>query len=371
MRPVVVVCPNVSTNALGRALVLADGASAAGRDAVVVGQASLGGVWSAASNSRHSIVSLGSVAERPLQVLSALREYVSRDHDVIISKPRHESLGLCLAVGVDRKHSVLDIDDWELGFASRGLAHGETRYVQAIQARRIRSLLLAEGLEAIAKRWRWKLASNSFLQQRFGAILVPHVREVPALVSSGDARMALGLSSKIWLGFIGTPRLHKGLDLIINAMGHLGRRDLGLLIAGASETEAVALRAAAHARGVESVVFGRFPMEQLPTMLAAVDAAIVPSEQSTATAGQVPAKLFDAMANARAIITSRLRTHEEVVGQDGLYFDPGDSNGVIDLLRAVSREDLIQRGARLRDRFIAHFSVAALADVFSSILLRL
>ena len=70
------------------------------------------------------------------------------------------------------------------------------------------------------------------------------------------------------------------------------------------------------------VVFPKIPFKELPEHLSAADILVIPQRDTTDTQGQIPAKLFDAMAMAKPVITTPLSDIEEVLGGHGYLIDP-------------------------------------------------
>src|SRR5207247_1902764 len=140
--------------------------------------------------------------------------------------------------------------------------------------------------------------ASRFLADRFGGILVPHVRDTeawaPERFDRAAARARLGVGDARVVMFLGTPRGHKGVEDLVEATAGLDAARLVLV--GANADSAAARRWAA--RGHVKVV-GEIPFDDVPRYLVAADVVAVPQRATTDTLGQVPAKLFDAMALGR------------------------------------------------------------------------
>src|SRR5207244_387393 len=80
---------------------------------------------------------------------------------------------------------------------------------------------------------------------------------------------------------------------------------------GANADSAAARRWAA--RGHVKVV-GEIPFDDVPRYLVAADVVAVPQRATTDTLGQVPAKLFDAMALGRPIVSTAVSMIPEILG---------------------------------------------------------
>ena len=78
--------------------------------------------------------------------------------------------------------------------------------------------------------------SNRFLQQKFGGELLPHCRDTkilnPLKFNANDVKEEMGFIGKKILMFLGTPRLHKGIDDLLDAFKKVNNPNLSLVING-------------------------------------------------------------------------------------------------------------------------------------------
>src|SRR5436190_13827152 len=162
--------------------------------------------------------------------------------------------------------------------------------------------------------------------------------------------------------FLGTPRAHKGIDDLVEATAGLdGAR---LVVVGARADSASARRWA----GREHVrVVGEIPFDDVPRFLVAADVVAVPQRATTDTVGQVPAKLFDAMALGRPIVSTAVSMIPEVLDGCGLVVTPGDPRGLATAIRRLLErpDEARELGARARRRCAERYSLrAARATLF-------
>lgn len=138
------------------------------------------------------------------------------------------------------------------------------------------------------------------------------------------------------LGYIGQIAPHKGVHLLVEAVRRLPRagRPVQLTVHGDLEQHgAYGRRLRAMAGGDPRIVLaGRFANSQLPQVLGALDATVVPSiwyENS-------PLAIMEAHAARRPVLTSALGGMAELVRDevDGLHFRAGDA---ADLARQIAR----------------------------------
>jgi len=377
--PISIVCSDLSDNCLGRAEVLAEVLRAFGSVRIVGPQ--LGrSIWRPALRS--------SIERQALEISSAfdfararrwLREQLTGSR-VVVSKPRSTSLGLTLGAGVPMDDLLLDIDDWELGFMKpqgpqSWLQRTEfyfSRSVDLMTPRSLNSYFAIRRLDATSRRIPRRTVSNTWLQKRFGGALLPHVRDTDRLDPARFAEAArahraqAGLEGRVWVGFIGTIREHKGVEDLVAAVAQLqGSNPPGLVLAGVDFEHAFTkriLETAGQLLPPERLrVVGAFDGEELPLWVAATDVLCVPSRDIPGAWGQIPAKLFDAMALARPIVASRVSDIASILDGCGLVFPAGDVTALRDCIQRLTADHPLAShlAQKARERAIRDYSVAS------------
>lgn len=337
---ITVLGPNMGSNALGRALVLAQLVDRLGYPVRIVGSLRKNqSIWAPALETDPPIemvtFPLSNQLHYPLAART-LKKLLAPDEIVIISKSVPTSMGVALMAGVSPERSILDIDDWEMGFRlGRYQGHGIKRLAQlaegganAMMPWKVDTDFGVWCAETAAPLYPHRTVSNQFLADRFGGKVVRHARDEremdPSKHDGRKLRATLQIpdDGRVWVGFIGTPRKHKGVDVLVEAMALLGG-DLapGLLLFGFDENQeeaAVFIRQARALLGPERLrTRGFFPMTELPEHVAAADIIAIPSLENEASRGQIPAKLFDAMAMARPVVVSNVNDMAEILGDSG------------------------------------------------------
>src|SRR5205809_4528681 len=141
--------------------------------------------------------------------------------------------------------------------------------------------------------------------------------------------------------FLGTPRAYKGVDDLVEAVGLLGPGVVLALVGANGERRAAGRWAALpHVR-----VVGEIPFDEVPRYLIAADVVAVPQRATMDTIGQVPAKLFDAMALGRPIVSTAVSMIPEILDGCGLIVAPGEPRR---LPAAIPR--LLEHPAEARER---------------------
>ena len=159
-----------------------------------------------------------------------------------------------------------------------------------------------------------------------------------------EAKLALGLTDRLVLGFVGYVRDWHGLDRIVTLLAERpALKDAVLLIVGDGPARQ-ALERQAEDLGIAGRVrfTGTVAHDALPALIASFDIALQPK----VTAYASPLKLFEYMAQGRAIVAPACPNIEEVLdgGQDALLFPPDRPE---EMARAI---ELLSLDAGLRRR---------------------
>jgi glycosyltransferase involved in cell wall biosynthesis len=105
-------------------------------------------------------------------------------------------------------------------------------------------------------------------------------------------------------------------------------------------------------------VTGEIPFDDVPRYLVAADVVAVPQRETMDTVGQVPAKLFDAMALARPIVSTSVSMIPEILDGCGLVVEPGDVSALAGAIKRLldNAEEAAALGQRARERCEARYS---------------
>ena len=142
------------------------------------------------------------------------------------------------------------------------------------------------------------------------------------------------------------------------AASGLAAQDWRLVVCGTGSAKD-ALRALAADLGIEdTVTFAGFVDDPRAALR---NAEIM---LATATAEPFGLAVVEAMAEGTPVVATRAGAHPETLGDDGVYFAPGDGDGCAAQLVRLAKSDGERRaiGDRLRDRQRAMFSIAAHVD---------
>ena len=353
---------DLSDNATGRADLLAR-LLAPRWEVEVVGPRFGVDVWRPALGGAvaHRAIPVGDARRYP-RFARVWRELLARvDGDVLYaSKTRPTSYGAALLARRSRRRPLLlDVDDWEVGFFRRAGAWGTLG--RALNLGNPNGLPWTWLMERLAPRADAITVASRFLQRRFGGTLIPHVRDTeawdPARYDRAEARARIGVGGERVVMFLGTPRGHKGVEDLVEAVGALGS-DVRLVMVGADAASEAGRRWAARP-WVRLV--GEIPFDDVPRYLVAADAVAVPQRATSDTVGQVPAKIFDAMALARPIVSTAVSMIPEILDGCGVLVPPGDVIALSTALRRLLDDPLsaAELGRRARARCQEHYSFTA------------
>ncbi|WP_276272957.1 glycosyltransferase family 4 protein [Haloarcula litorea] len=369
-----ILSPDLSENGLGRAYLLAQ-LLEQDYEVEIIGPELGGGIWEpVADEYKYKSVPMSKFAYNFVRKYPAISKQITGDV-VYASKPRMTSFGWGLVHVVrERKPLVLDIDDWESGFYydrdhARILSH--IKYFPHLAD--LNSLNYNRVLERLSTYADELTVSNSFLQDKFGGTVIPHVRDTaafnPGLYDKAALRAEFGLpADKQLVLFSGTPRPHKGLDDLITAMEQLERPDASLLIVGASDSDYVR---ELRSRAGDQVLFrGQQPFEDIPKWIAAADVFAIPQKDVFSTKGQLPAKLFDAMAMGKAIVATAVSDVPEILADAGMLVtpeSPAELSSAIEML--LDDGDLRAEFERkARERCVEQYSYEAMAPRLTEVI---
>jgi glycosyltransferase involved in cell wall biosynthesis len=362
-----ILCFDLSDNAAGRAHLLAQ-LLAPIAEVEVVGPRHGPDVWPpvAADGVRYVGVPVGRLPRFAGAVPALLR---AADGDLLYaSKPRLGSAGIGhLKRLIGRRPLLLDIDDWEVGFFLRGGAWGTLG--RALNLSNPRGLPWTWLMERAVRAADGVTVASRFLQQRFGGVLIPHVRDTdawrPGMTDPGEIRKQLGFSDERIVMFLGTAREHKGVDDLVAAIAGLQRLDVALALVGTDPESATGRRLRACLPGLRLVP--PVPFAEVPRFLEAADVVAIPQRDGPDTRGQVPAKLFDAMALGRPIVATRVSMIPEILDGCGLVVPAGDPAMLRAAIERLLDDPLEAQGFgfRARTRCVERYSfTAARRDLF-------
>ena len=287
---------------------------------------------------------------------------------IIVSKPRLPSLELAILARMHRNRPVvLDIDDYELGFFGnrRPLTLREIREShRKLDTECPHDEVWTRYSESLIPLFDRITVSNEALQEKYGGMVLPHVRDAhdfdPAIYPRDEIRAALGFGPEDRvIVFAGTPRAHKGYERIVAALEKLDRGSYKFLLVGSPADRAS--RRFIDALDAENIrTLPNIPFRDLPGYLGAGDLMCLLQDENNVTSGyQMPAKFTDGLSMGIPMLATRV---PPLVG-------PANA-GLVQLLDDVPLDRKIEQmfenhdehkeaASRNRQVFLERFSYAA------------
>ena len=368
-----ILSPDLSHNCLGRAYLLAKILQRR-YDVEIVGPMFGEEIWEPVANDKSIKYKFVKISRRfkPYWQIGKLIKKI--DGDVIYaSKPLLSSFGIGLLKKVlKKKPLILDIDDWQMGFVrenySRLSIYRRFRFIASSTLYFYNSSsywnnLINEKLIHFANEI---TVSNNFLKEKFGGTIIWHGRDTnnfdPQKYNKKLLREKYKINdSKKVIMFLGTPREHKGVEILINAVSMIKNKDIVLFIVGIGDNDNYGKKLTKTAKemlGDKYKGFGIQPFEKIPEFLTLADVVVIPQKNNFATIGQVPAKVFDAMAMAKPIIATNVSDLPEILDGCGWIVEPENPEKLVKTIEYVldNPEETEKMGQEARKKCIEKYS---------------
>jgi len=379
-----ILSPDLSHNCLGRAYSLAK-ILQRHYEVEIIGPIFGDEIWEPVSNDKSIKYKFVKISGRfmPYWQISELIKKI--DGDVIYaSKPLFTSFGIGLLNKLNKKKPIiLDVDEWQMGFIKESYKKlSFTRHLKSLISSTIWfynigsywNNLISEKLTSLADEI---TVSNNFLQKRFGGKIVWHGRDTDAFdPEKFDKNLIreeyqIERTKKIVM-FFGTPRAHKGMDNLIDAINLVRNKEIILYIIGIADREKYCEKLFEYAKKILGNRFkglGIQLFENIPKFLAMADLIVIPQKRNFVTIGQVPAKIFDAMAMAKPIIATNVSDLPEILDGCGWIVEPEKPEELAKSIQYVlgNPENAEKVGLKARQKCIAKYSWDAMEEILLNI----
>ena len=240
----------------------------------------------------------------------------------------------------DKKQKiVLDIDDWESQYMIDGyFSYNPLKLAKfsLVDLYMPESYFLKKALEKQTKKADAIITSSKTLQKMYGGTWIPTGPNTdyfnPENFTGKKIREEFQIKDKTVILFMGTPRKHKGVDELIQAVRELRKQNesLHLLIVGADKnnpyTKTIKEEPGLHIEGYR-------PHTEMPEFLAAADIICVPHKNTKSGNAQLPIKIFEPMAMEKAVITTDTTDMKEIFHNCGMVIKP---DSVEELKQAIT-----------------------------------
>ena len=275
-----------------------------------------------------------------------------------VSKPFLPNYGVALLKKLfSGKPVVLDIDDLEVSWFEK---------IKGIN--RLKSIRKPQG--ALWTGWMQHFIRfadeittvSTQLQSIYGrGVIIPHGKDTnyfdPAKFDRDQLRKKLHLKNFKTIMFLGTARPHKGLDDIVQALNKLNRHDIQLMVIGAG-ADPIYENMLNKISKNKIIMKEAVPFNDIPRYLHAADLVVLPQKKNSQSYGQIPAKLFDAMAMAKPIIASNVSDMALILENCGIIVEPGDISTLAEKITWVfsNPKEAEKIGIRARTKCIEKYS---------------
>jgi glycosyltransferase involved in cell wall biosynthesis len=261
--------------------------------------------------------------------------------------------------------AIIDIDDWEIGFELDRFHQGN--FINSLKSTvQILKLVLCE---LFARFINYRIVSNKYLQNKYGGIVIPHARDTqyfdPSKYSQKELRNKYDIrpQDKVIL-FLGTPREHKGIFELVKAFKKLNDTSAIMMLVGFNLVEASQKKLYEFVKeslGESCILLEQQPFEKIPEFLSVADIIVIPQKDTYSSKGQIPAKLFDAMAMGKPIIASKINDIPEILEGCGWTYEPGNIDELVGIMRFVINNPLTaaNMGKKARENCISKYSYNA------------
>lgn len=141
--------------------------------------------------------------------------------------------------------------------------------------------------------------------------------------------------------YLGSVRLHRGLECCIEALGNGAHRDQidFHIIGGGPDEEIAQLKELAAQHGVTDTLtwHGFVDHDDIPAHLAEMDVAVSPYPAHERYLVMSPAKVYEYLAMGLPVICSELPAHRQLLtdGTTGFFFQPGNATALADQFERV------------------------------------
>jgi glycosyltransferase involved in cell wall biosynthesis len=371
-----VLTPDLSSNCLGRAYLLAK-ILQRHYEVEILGPIFGDGIWEPVADDKSIEYKFVKIAGRfkPYWQIKELFKKIGGDV-IYVSKPLFTSFGIGLIKKFTGKQPlILDIDDWQMGFIKD--IYKDMSLVNRIKFFSYSAIFFY----SIGSYWNnffgEKLThladditvSNPFLQKKFGGEVIWHVRDTNYLDPckfDGLIKRKYGMDGKKVVMFFGTPRPHKGIEDLIKAISLIKLEDVVLVIVGIDESmysqEIVKLGKKLLNR--KFIEFNMQPLKKVPTFLSMSDIVVIPQRRNLSSIGQVPAKVFDAMAMAKPIVSTNVSDIPNILDGCGWIVEPENPYQLAQTIQYVFDNPIEakEKGRKARKKCMEKFSYEAIED---------
>ena len=273
--------------------------------------------------------------------------------DVIIAPklmPTSFGVGLLQKL-ISRTPLILDMSDWALALFTQNWRNQSKKELVLNP----NSYLYVSLFEKLHKYADDVIATSRFLQKRYGGVIVRDGVDTklfdPHIYDRDFLRKKYGFNRYKIAIFCGKPSIHTDFEGILKAIALVGDENIKLAIVGATEDNRIVKHLMKTAPD-KLIIEGQHPYHEIPKYLAAADFVLLPGRKSPFAEAYMPAKLYDAMAMAKPIISTSTSDIPEALEGCGIVVDPGDikaiAKGIKEIINNPDRAGAMGKRARVK-----------------------
>jgi len=312
----------------------------------------------------YKVIKVDASKGRIVAFFNLAREMLSSiEGDVVYAfKPRLTSFGIGLLAKLRYgKPLILDMDDYETAnLVKRGFF---SLFLGLFSRFDLNNETVNYFLEKMIAYADTTIVVSSYLWDKFGGSILVHGVDVsffdPDKFDSSTSRDRCCLEHDLkYILFSGVPREHKGVKDLLRAIINLDRKDVRLLIVGVDADNQYYKDLLHLGGGIIVPVKGK-PHDEMPFYLSASDIVALPQRDTEFARAQIPAKVFEAMAMAKPIISTNVSDLSEILHDCGLVIEPSDSvKELEEALQLLLDDEVLSKslGKKARQKCIHEYS---------------
>jgi len=379
-----ILAPDLSSNSVGRAYILAKVLQRM-CTVEIVGPLFGKSIWAPVAEDNKFV----RFNNKFVSIRSLKRLYDKIDGDIIYAvKPHFTSFNIGLVKKFfTKKILFLDIDNWELGlfidyfnrtckkFSSRIFFYAKELFKFFL--RPWNSFFWTVVNEKIVGYADEITVSNKFLKNKFGGTILYHGKDVRAIDAFSFNKQALKQKYEVSrdckiIMFFGTPKWHKGVEDLIEAVCLINENDVSLMLVGVDKSDAYGkylIHLAEKKLKGRLRIYGPQPAGKIPEFLFLSDVVVIPQKKGLSTVGQVPSKIFDSMAMAKPTIATKVSELPEILNGCGWIVQPDSprhlKRAILDVLE--NQEKAGRVGLKARQKCIKEYSWDKMEKILENI----
>jgi glycosyltransferase involved in cell wall biosynthesis len=163
------------------------------------------------------------------------------------------------------------------------------------------------------------------------------------------------------VGFVGNPRKHVGFEDLIGALEIINNENCLLLIVPSGELNESSQELLRNSR-IRFRIIEAQDSRLVPEFLAASDLVVVPQRSNPISEGQISARLVDAMAMQKPIVSTRTSDNEDLLLAGALFANEHDPQDLSEKIQHLlnNPQDSAKRARIARQRFMEKLSLDAM-----------